>query len=269
MGDTEFKHWASIEKLDQMITVTEKVHGSNAQILVGDDLTVRAASRERWLDRVNDNFGFCRHVTEHAEEIGALLGPGRHYGEWYGAGIGSSYNLKEKRLALFDQRFTGKPLPSWCDVVPVLYSDFYSHDAITQALAKLKEGGSVIAPGFMRPEGVVVRWNRSGIYMKKVFEAEDSAWAGKREKDPTKDAENAAKKALLAELGAKYLQPIRLEKLLLADEQLKMGYPTTLPQIVKNYCADLEKETDDIDAESWKAAKKNLFGWVKQMIEVK
>jgi hypothetical protein len=78
---------------------------------------------------------------------------------------------------------------------------------------------------------------------------------------------NAARKAMLAELGAKYLQPIRLEKLLSKDEQLTVGYPTTLPQIVKMYCADLEKETDDVDPEAWKAAKKNLFQWVRSTVE--
>ncbi len=264
--ENEFKRWSSIEKFEQMVTITEKVHGSNAQIYI-TDTEVRCASRERWLDRVADNFGFCNHVLANEEEVRTLLGPGRHYGEWYGAGINSTYDLKGKRFALFDTRFADpQPRPSWCDVVPILYRGIFSQEAVNEALAKLKKDGSVISPGFMRPEGVVIRFERSGVFMKKVFEAEESAWDGKV-RDPAKDAENAARRTLLAELGAKYLQPIRLEKLLSKDEQLTVGYPTTLPQIVKMYCADLEKETDELDPEAWKAAKKNLFQWVRSTVE--
>lgn len=269
MSDEEFKRWASIERLGQTVTITEKVHGSNAQILVTDDGQVRAGSRERWLDRVNDNYGFCRHVLDHADEVATLLGPGRHYGEWYGVGINSGYGLKSKRLALFDTRFADKPRPEWCDVVPVLYRGLWHVPAFDEVLAKLKTDGSVIAPGFMNPEGVVIRFERSGVLMKHVFDLEETGWR-KGFRDPeTKNAERAQRSAMLAELGRRYLQPIRLEKLMSSDEQLQIGYPTTLPQIVKLYCADLEKETDDLDEESWKAAKKNLFGWVRQIVEAR
>lgn len=264
---TEFRRWASIERLEQMCTITEKIHGTNAQILITDDGEVRAGSRERWLDRVQDNYGFCNHVTEHADEIRALLGPGRHFGEWYGAGINSGYGLKEKRLALFDTRWADKPRPSWCDVVPVLYRGLYYPAALAEAMEKLKTGGSVLQPGFMGAEGVVVRFERTGVFMKHVFALEDTAWR-KGYRDPeTKNAEREAKQALIAELGAKYLQPIRLEKLLSRDEQYRVGYPRTLPQIVKDYCADLEKETDDLDTEAWRAAKKSLFNFVRSQVE--
>jgi hypothetical protein len=265
---TEFRRWASIERLEQMVSITEKIHGSNAQILV-TETEVRAGSRERWLDRVQDNYGFCNHVTEHADEIRELLGLGRHYGEWYGAGINSSYGLKEKRLALFDTRWADKPRPAWCDVVPVLYRGLYYPAVLAETMEKLKAGGSVLQPGFMGAEGVVVRFERSGVLMKHVFALEDTAWR-KGYRDPeTKNAEREAKSAMLVELGAKYLQPIRLEKLLSSDEQYLIGYPQTLPQIVKLYCADLERETADLDPEAWKAAKKTLFHFVRSQIEEK
>lgn len=265
--EPEFRRWSSIERLEQQITITEKVHGSNAQILVTETGEVLAGSRERWLNRVQDNYGFCTHITEHADEIRELLGPGRHFGEWYGAGINSGYGLKEKRLALFDTRWTDKPIPSWCDVVPVLYAGFYSSSIIDETMSRLRAGGSVIQPGFIGAEGVVVRFERTGVLMKKVFTLEETAWR-KGYRDPeTKNAERTAKAMLLVELGAKYLQPIRLEKLMSSDEQYRVGYPQTLPQIVKLYCADLEKETSDIDQEAWIAAKKQLFHFVRKQIE--
>lgn len=115
----------------------------------------------------------------------------------------------------------------------------------------------------MRPEGVVVYFVRAGLLLKKVFEDEETAWKGPSK---PKHERSAEEKALLDENLEKarlYLQPIRLEKLLSKEHSLVLNYPTSLPQIVQEYVADLEKETDNLDQEVWKFARKKLFGWVK------
>jgi hypothetical protein len=81
--------------------VTEKLDGTNAQVHITDDGRIFAGSRNRWITPDADNFGFARWVAEHEEELRAL-GPGSHYGEWWGSGIQRRYGLDEKRFSLFN-----------------------------------------------------------------------------------------------------------------------------------------------------------------------
>jgi len=119
-------------------------------------------SRNRWITSEADNFGFATWVQENAEEL-RKLGPGRHFGEWWGAGIQRRYGLTEKRFSLFNTsrwldsvgaRFPS--LPACVHVVPLLYNEQFSDTAVNEALRQLKEYGSVAAPGFMNPEGIVI-----------------------------------------------------------------------------------------------------------------
>jgi hypothetical protein len=158
-----------------------------------------AGSRSRWLTPEADNFGFAAWVKEHAVEFRAL-GPGRHFGEWWGRGINRGYGQLIRWFSLFNVsrwdkkcwfwdaqvRFDreqakhlagvakGKPYPapvpevfvpppSCCLVVPVLMprTAFNTSD-IYEVLALLQIRGSTAAPGFMLPEGVVVFHTASG-----------------------------------------------------------------------------------------------------------
>ncbi len=80
----------------------------------------------------------------------------------HNSGIQRRYGLAEKRFSLFNSGrwAVGGPdhekLPACCNVVPVLYTGPFSDEAVEQCLAKLKETGSVAAPGFMQPEGIVI-----------------------------------------------------------------------------------------------------------------
>lgn len=153
----EFRPFESIARLKRSCVVTEKIDGTNAQIWISDDLSIVAAgSRTRWITPSDDNYGFARWVQENAENLRAL-GPGRHYGEWWGAGIQRRYGLSEKRFSLFNVgRWSNNPYPACCSLVPVLHEGEFSTDAVDNALERLKSGGSVAAPDFMDPEGVVV-----------------------------------------------------------------------------------------------------------------
>ena len=154
--------------LSRDIVVTEKIDGTNAQVFVADDGTVLAGSRNRWITPDDDNFGFARWVAEHADEL-RQLGPGRHFGEWWGAGIQRRYGLTEKRWSLFNVAKWSESRPACCGIVPVLYEGPFTTDAVEACLDRLHREGSVAAPGFMQPEGVVVFHRASGTLLKKTL----------------------------------------------------------------------------------------------------
>lgn len=166
-----FPKFASIPRLVRECTVTEKIDGTNGLIRVGDDMSVRAGSRNRWLNpdvKQDDNYGFGRWVREHEEELALGLGPGDHYGEWWGAGIARRYDQTEKRFSLFNtfRWNTETPAPKCCSVVPILFvGDFESLD-IMWAAERLKKEGSLAAPGFQNPEGICVYHHHAKMYFK-------------------------------------------------------------------------------------------------------
>jgi hypothetical protein len=104
------------------------------------------------------------------------LGPGSHFGEWWGQGIQRRYGLAEKRFSLFNVHRWGDDAvrPACCLVVPVLYRGAFHTTAIEGALHDLRAGGSVAAPGFMQPEGVVIFHSASGALFKKTLEKDES-----------------------------------------------------------------------------------------------
>lgn len=164
----EFESFHKIARLSRDIVVTEKIDGTNAQVFVADDGTVLAGSRNRWITPDDDNFGFARWVAEHADEL-RQLGPGRHFGEWWGAGIQRRYGLTEKRWSLFNVAKWSESRPACCGIVPVLYEGPFTTDAVEACLDRLHREGSVAAPGFMQPEGVVVFHRASGTLLKKTL----------------------------------------------------------------------------------------------------
>src|SRR3990167_7104922 len=148
-----------ITRLSRDMIVTEKIDGTNAQIHVTEDGQVLAGSRSRWITPEDDNFGFARWVKGHETELRDGLGAGTHFGEWWGSGIQRGYGLRngEKRFSLFNvSRWTDDVRPTCCSVVPVLLRWTFDISKVDQELAQLAASGSRAAPGFMKPEGVVV-----------------------------------------------------------------------------------------------------------------
>jgi len=167
----EFHVFAKIPRIYRNARITEKIDGTNAQVLVTDDGRVLAGSRTRWITKENDNFGFAAWVEEHADELRGL-GPGRHYGEWWGPGIQRGYGMAEKRFSLFNvTKWDGAPdRPKCCHVVPSLDHGPFSLTMVTACLQLLRIKGSRASPGFMRPEGVVVFHEASGHLYKATLE---------------------------------------------------------------------------------------------------
>jgi hypothetical protein len=169
----EFEPFPKIARIARDMIVTEKIDGTNAQVVVLDDGQVLAGSRNRYITPEDDNFGFARWVAEHEAELRDGLGVGRHYGEWWGSGIGRRYDLKEKRFSLFNVRRWGADRPACCHVVPVLYEGPFATGVVDLYIEMLRKEGSAAAPGFMRPEGVVVFHVAGGYLFKKTLEKDE------------------------------------------------------------------------------------------------
>lgn len=163
--------WAS-----DHIVISEKIDGTNAQIVINDDCTdLQCGSRSRWITPDDDNFGFAKWCYSNKEAL-LSLGKGQHFGEWWGLGIQRSYNLREKQFSLFNtlrwstdeqrQRIDAIPM---VEVVPVLYQGPFSDQAIEDTLAELGKNGSKASPGFQNPEGIVIYMPGSRTLYKKTF----------------------------------------------------------------------------------------------------
>lgn len=158
----EFRNYPKTPRLFRDCIITEKIDGTNAAIIVTDDGKVGAQSRNRLIHIGQDNMGFAAWVNEHQQALVDILGPGYHYGEWWGSGIQRGYGLEKgkKRFSLFNtHRWENVDL--WGAVpglgnVPVLYKGPFTEVAVRHTLNALVENGSQAAPGFMQPEGVIV-----------------------------------------------------------------------------------------------------------------
>ena len=208
-----FVEFKKIPRLSRDMILTEKIDGSNGQIAIipsdSEDfigcedgfveqcclankqidetkwLYMFAGSRNRWLStgKQNDNHAFAYWVKENSEEL-FQLGPGRHFGEWFGKGIQRGYGLEEKRWALFNvSKWQNKDVPlvdekqkyppSCCEVVPILFEGTFMTESIDAILEQLKNNGSKAVPGYMNPEGICIYHTAAGQYFKKTIENDE------------------------------------------------------------------------------------------------
>jgi len=172
----DFQGFPKMSRLSREIIITEKIDGTNGQILITPDLQFFVGSRTRWITPESDNHGFARWAYSHKDELIEGLGEGRHYGEWWGSGIQRGYGLPkgEKHFSLFNvSRWNRANRPGCCQVVPVLYQgEFYMTDILNK-LKFLEVNGSQAAPGFMNPEGIVIFHTAANICFKKTILHDD------------------------------------------------------------------------------------------------
>lgn len=165
-----FREFPSIARLSREIIVSEKLDGTNAQIYITDDGQMFVGSRSRWITPEDDNYGFARWAEAHKDELIVGLGPGAHFGEYWGQGIQRKYGLTEKRFSLFNTtRWTDDVRPACCHVVPVLYTGPFDTAMIDVVLGDLEKYGSRAAPGFMQPEGIVIYHEKARVSFKKTI----------------------------------------------------------------------------------------------------
>jgi hypothetical protein len=105
----------------------------------------------------------------------AELGIGRHFGEWWGSGIQRGYGLEkgQKKFSLFNTSRWNSENVKVCSVVPVLYQGKFDLGIIQGCLDLLKTHGSQAAPGFMRPEGIVVFHVAANSMFKQTIEKDE------------------------------------------------------------------------------------------------
>lgn len=175
---TEFKAWPKTPRLFRDIVITEKIDGTNAAIIVDERTgTVWAQSRKRLIypGKQTDNYGFAGWVEEHKHELADLLGPGYHYGEWWGKGIQHGYGLDHKRFSLFNvNRYAevAENSGGLLHVVPTLYVGPFDEARIRGTVSNLAMLGSVAEPG-AKAEGVIVFHSASGQVYKVLCENDE------------------------------------------------------------------------------------------------
>lgn len=168
---SDFESFGKIPRLYKECVITEKIDGTNAQVHVLDDGTVLAGSRNRYITPENDNYGFARWIKEHETEL-RELGPGRHYGEWWGQGIQRRYGLDEKRFSLFNCHRWAEERPECCGVVPEMYTGVFDINVVDELMQRLLIHGSIAAPGFENPEGIVIYHTASKQLYKYTLEGD-------------------------------------------------------------------------------------------------
>jgi len=199
----EFVEFPKIARLSRECIITEKIDGTCNVVYIGEDGEFLAGSRTRWITPEQDNHGFAKWAYEHKEELITGLGKGRHFGEWWGQGIQRNYGLKEKRFSLFNTvrwAMHGDPLrvisvsddgiekrqqypPECCHIVPILHRGIFDVELenrfVSYLLTQLELYGSVAAPGFMKPEGIVIYHTAGNVAFKKTIFKDDQPKGGK------------------------------------------------------------------------------------------
>ncbi|MEO3974387.1 RNA ligase family protein [Streptomyces sp. CAU 1734] len=195
----EFTPWPKTPRLFRDVVVTEKLDGTNAAIHIKENkdlpgtFSIAAQSRRRLITpgRSYDNFGFAGWVHENAAELIHILGPGVHFGEWWGKGIQRGYGMERRVFSVFnverwyetgadglDSMSTRAELSAIAEqiaAVPILYRGPLSEPEIMRTLRLLKTHGSSAAPNFMNPEGVCVYHSASRQVFKVTLDANDAA----------------------------------------------------------------------------------------------
>jgi hypothetical protein len=170
-----FKPFSKIPRLVRDCIVTEKLDGTNAQVFISESGEVIAGSRNRWITPAADNYGFARWVEGNKNEL-LKLGPGAHFGEWWGLGIQRGYDLHERRFSLFNvSKWAAKEArPACCSVVPMLWQGIFNTETINIILWRLRQNGSFAAPGYINPEGIVIFHTAAGHLYKRTLENDES-----------------------------------------------------------------------------------------------
>jgi len=163
-----FQAWPKIPRFEnESFYFTEKLDGTNACVAFHADGSYHVQSRSRIIAPGDDNFGFAGWVAANIDDL-RKLGEGYHYGEWWGLGIQRGYGLGEKRFSLFNtQRWNddNPNRPACCSVVPTIRAA-----TLADARQQLIDNGSVAAPGWIKPEGIVMFSKQAQTLYKSIID---------------------------------------------------------------------------------------------------
>lgn len=192
---SEFTSFPKIPRLSKGFWASEKIDGTNAQIHIfrpfeetgnfypqlvaawhDGGYVMQVGSRNRYIHPGDDNFGFAAWVKDNSDELWKL-GPGRHYGEWFGPGIQKNpLGVSERRFALFNPRWADQG-PSCVEVVPQLGLVF-AHQ-VPELLANLEQAGTQVEGGNGRPEGVILYHEGSKQSYKITYDYDEGKFSGR------------------------------------------------------------------------------------------
>lgn len=145
LPDVPHRKFPKIPRLENMTyLITEKLDGTNGVIFKHTDENgkyfLKFGSRNKWLTKYEDNFGFFKFCTENLDLI-LELPDGTHYGEFIGKGIQRGYNLDYRRFYLFNTHEGWAHIDSLIRPVPLLgggiLSSLYKNSWYNSAVLKV------------------------------------------------------------------------------------------------------------------------------------
>ncbi len=162
-----FEGYPKIKRLSSAdMTITEKINGTNAQMVIKEGVVVLVGSRKREICEGDDNFGFATWVEANKAGLCEFLGEGQHFGEWAGPGIQKNPLCLEKKLFFLFNTHRNPPekfkaighLVPELRGVPVLHTGGFDLETIDNVLDVLIwEGSQVEEAGLSAmPEGIVI-----------------------------------------------------------------------------------------------------------------
>ena len=192
MSELEFKAWPKVPRLNREVVITEKLDGTNSAVIITEEGGFGAQSRNRLITpgKNTDNYGFAGWAERNKEALIKALGPGHHFGEWWGGGIARGYGLKgdDKRWSLFNvDRYKDTDFSELPNVGLVPQIRFYKNskmlflEDVSDVVECFREYGSLAVPGYMNPEGVIV-YHTAANHLFKVTLEEDEKPKGSTEK---------------------------------------------------------------------------------------
>lgn len=204
---TDFREFPKMARYSRECIITEKIDGTNVQIYLvpttelshGGDypmatvvedfsqsgrVAMFVGSRTRWIIPGADNYGFAAWAKENFSEL-KKLGPGRHFGEWWGSKIQRTYGRKDRVFSLFNVSRWSFPTLSGaaadnegtiiqcCRTVPVIARGKFSSELVEEAMNELETTGSWAMPGFKDPEGIVIWHCAANLGFKKTLKNDE------------------------------------------------------------------------------------------------
>ncbi len=193
----DFVKYPKTARLNSPFDITEKIDGTNAAVLIrtvdlsfdewdpyvgdmfnldGQTYQVAAQSRTRVITPNDDNYGFAAWVSGNAESLVKDLGPGTHFGEWWGSKIQRAYGMTngERYFSLFDNK-RYSPEIEWgategLRLAPLMVmEDEFEFEYLEDSIQYLRDNGSTLN-GFDRPEGVVLHFHHNGTRFKYILD---------------------------------------------------------------------------------------------------
>lgn len=170
-----FKAWPKTPRFEESkLVFTEKIDGTNSCIIFDDEGKLSGVqSRNRMIVPGDDNYGFAKWVHENQEELSHVLGPGYHYGEWWGQGIRRGYGMDRKVFSLFNvgrwgNIFNLHPDKTLVDAVPSMEITLEEGASFDEVLDRVKEyflpsswAASKYNVDYRNPEGFMMYHARS------------------------------------------------------------------------------------------------------------